>query len=131
MFKAIHCTPIVVNLKFIISWHMYTVSNAYDIYNGANPLLWSNTFSRDMWTLFHCECLYSFLTVQMSSNYLVFSPVCNYTGLEEDAVKHLHRWCVSKNNGADLSMIDNVYIGDEEEQEYWRRYEKQSGIPNI
>ena len=54
--------------------------------------------------------------------------VCNYTGLEENAVKHLHRWCVGKNNGADPSKIDEVYIGDEGEQEYWRRYEKQIGI---
>ena len=53
--------------------------------------------------------------------------VCCYTGLDENAVNYLHRWNDDKNNGADLSVIGEVYL-EEDEQEVSKAYKKQSAI---
>ena len=53
--------------------------------------------------------------------------VCEYTGLEENAVKQLHEWCVDKNNGSDTSKIDEAFL-EEEEEEHLRMHKKQDGI---
>ena len=54
--------------------------------------------------------------------------VCNYTGLDEKAVKQLHKWNDDRNNGADVSKIDEAYCGDDAEEQYQRARDKQEGI---
>ncbi len=53
--------------------------------------------------------------------------VCNYTGLEEIAVKQLHDWNVDKNNGADISKIEEAFW-EEEEEDHIKMHKKQDGI---
>lgn len=53
--------------------------------------------------------------------------ICKYTGLNEKVVQQLHKWNKDKNNDADLSKIDEVF-SEEEENEYKKMYEKQTGI---
>lgn len=53
--------------------------------------------------------------------------VCQYTGLEENAVKQLHEWNVDKNNGSDISLVEEVYLEDSEE-EHMKMLRKQDGI---
>ncbi|MBR3532752.1 MAG: helix-turn-helix transcriptional regulator [Clostridiales bacterium] len=53
--------------------------------------------------------------------------VCEYTGLEENAVKQLHEWCISKNNGSDISKVDEAFL-EEEEEEHIKMHEKLEGI---
>lgn len=54
--------------------------------------------------------------------------ICDYTGLSEKAVKQLHKWSVAKNNGADVSKIDDVYCGDDADEQYQRAYDKQDAL---
>ena len=56
-----------------------------------------------------------------------YEYVCNFTGLDQNAVQCLHKWVLDKNNGADLSMIGNAFFEDEEE-EMNKAYRKQSAI---
>lgn len=42
--------------------------------------------------------------------------ICNYTGLSQDAAIILHEFQVEKNNGADLSLLKRVAIGDESKE---------------
>lgn len=53
--------------------------------------------------------------------------VCSYTGLDENAVNHLHKWNVDKNNGADLSLIGKAFW-EGQEQDVNNAYNKQSAI---
>ncbi len=53
--------------------------------------------------------------------------ICEYTGLEENAVKQLHEWCIDKNNGSDISKIDEAFL-EEEEEEHLKMHKKQDGI---
>lgn len=53
--------------------------------------------------------------------------VCNYTGLEKEAVKQLHKWNEDKNNGSDISKVGEVFL-EEEENEHLKMYAKQMGI---
>ena len=52
--------------------------------------------------------------------------VCKYTGLNENVVQQLHEWNEDKNNGSDLSQIDNAFTQDEEE-EHEKMLRKQAG----
>ena len=54
--------------------------------------------------------------------------VCGYTGLEEKAVKQLHEWKMASDNGADLSMIGEVFTGVDVDEQIKRTYAKQSGV---
>ncbi len=54
--------------------------------------------------------------------------VCEYTGLEEDTVKQLHKWSAAKNNGADISVVDEAFVGEEGEKEYYKASEKKEAI---
>ncbi len=51
--------------------------------------------------------------------------VCSYTGLDEKAVRQLHKWNNDKNNGADLSRIGKAFWGTEE-SEVISAYNKQT-----
>lgn len=53
--------------------------------------------------------------------------VCEYTGLEENAVKKLHTWNKDRNNGADTSKIDEAFWGDEGEAEWHKMIDRQTG----
>jgi hypothetical protein len=54
--------------------------------------------------------------------------VCNYTGLEEHAVSILHEWEEDKNNGTDISKIDEVFVGEDAEEEIRKTYKKKQAI---
>lgn len=56
--------------------------------------------------------------------------VCEYTGLEKQAVQTLHKWTIDSNNGYDPSKMDEAIWGDDDETEtIWNKmYEKQVGI---
>lgn len=53
--------------------------------------------------------------------------VCNYTGLEETAVSQLHEWNVDKNNGSDLTKVEEAFFANEAE-EHIKMFKKQDGI---
>ena len=53
--------------------------------------------------------------------------ICNYTGLNENAVSFLHGWSVDKNNEADLSLIGEAFW-EEHEEEVNKAYKKQTAI---
>ena len=53
--------------------------------------------------------------------------ICKYTGLDEPAVEQLHKWNVAKNNGADLSKIEEAFW-EAEEESHIKMYQKQEGI---
>ena len=54
--------------------------------------------------------------------------ICNYTGLTENAVRQLHRWQNSANNGSDTSIIGHAFWGDEGEKEMTLAIEKQYAL---
>ena len=54
--------------------------------------------------------------------------ICEYTGLSEKSVKQLHKWCMAANNGADVSKIDDVYFGDDAEEQYQKARDKQDAL---
>ncbi len=54
--------------------------------------------------------------------------VSNYTGLNEEAIQILHKWNIDKNNGADISKMDGVFIGGDAEEQYKKAKNKQEGI---
>ena len=51
----------------------------------------------------------------------------NYTGLDEIAIKQLHKWNNDKNNGVDTSMIEEAFFAEEAE-EHMKMYAQQDGI---
>ena len=53
--------------------------------------------------------------------------VCNYTGLEEAAVSQLHEWNVDKNNGSDITKVEEAFFA-EEADEHIKMFKKQDGI---
>lgn len=53
--------------------------------------------------------------------------VCNYTGLDKEAVKQLHEWNEDKNNGSDITKVDEAFFA-EDEKEHLMIYAKQTGI---
>lgn len=54
--------------------------------------------------------------------------ICNYTGLEEKAVRKLHKWNLAKNNGTDISKLDDAFCGDDADEQYNKTREKQEGM---
>ena len=54
--------------------------------------------------------------------------ICEYTGLEENAVKKLHKWNLARNNGTDISKLDDAFCGDDADEQYDKTREKQEGI---
>ncbi len=73
----------------------------------------------------------------VSSDYLIgkdsyenfdIKQVCEYTGLSEAAVKQLHKWQTDANNGADLSIIGNVVVGDDGDIKMHQAYNKQFAL---
>ena len=54
--------------------------------------------------------------------------VSEYTGLEERAVKILHKWKLAKNNGTDISKLDGAFSGEDADEQYRRTREKQEGM---
>lgn len=54
--------------------------------------------------------------------------ICDYTGLEEKAVKKLHKWNLARNNGTDVSKLDDAFCGDDADAQYNKTREKQEGL---
>lgn len=54
--------------------------------------------------------------------------VSNYTGLNEETIKILHKWNIDRNNGADISKMAGAYIGEDAEEQYKKAEKKQEGM---
>ena len=54
--------------------------------------------------------------------------ICEYTGLEEPVVKQLHKLNMDKNNGADISKLDEAIVGEDADEIYHRMRDKHDAI---
>ena len=74
---------------------------------------------------------------EVSADYLIgndpyrnhdLESICEYTGLEEKAVRRLHGWQNDANNGADTSIIGDAFWGEEGEKQMNKAYAKQYAL---
>lgn len=75
-----------------------------------------------------CDVSADYLIGRESVRNYDIKEVCNYTGLSEKAVVQLHRWQLDANNGADLSIIGSVYVGEDGERQMDQAFSKQAAI---
>lgn len=54
--------------------------------------------------------------------------IYEYTGLEEHAINKLHDWKICSDNGADISQIGEVHIGDDVEKQIKMEFDKRNGM---
>lgn len=75
-----------------------------------------------------CDVSADYLIGKESIKNYDIKAVCEYTGLSEKAVQQLHRWQIDANNGADLSIIGSVVVGEDGEAQMDNAFAKQSAL---